>query len=124
MEKVGNESSQPTADPWLDPFSEAVKKGKSELERHSRRGKPSTHLPSDSLLDNERSPRTRVVGVCTGCKGDVVEHTYWTIPAGADLIIGPGSRNQEVKAIDYHCRDCGLVYRFAPKAKGRRRGKK
>ena len=55
-------------------------------------------------------------GVCVVCEGEIVETIVNKYdPLTGPPIIGPGSRNQFHDVSEgFHCKKCGLKYRFVP----------
>ncbi|MBI1957066.1 MAG: hypothetical protein HYS44_01240 [Candidatus Niyogibacteria bacterium] len=47
---------------------------------------------------------------CTACGGMVMKNTYRV--QDGPLILGPGNRSHE--ETEYHCGQCGVVYKFPP----------
>jgi len=64
-----------------------------------------------------RAPHTESTGsLCSACGGDVVKevHNVPSVPR-SEMVMGPGGRHNFHEETSFHCRSCGLMYKFPPK---------
>jgi len=62
----------------------------------------------------EKREKTKT-GTCKVCDGKVIQvHSSRSNTDWRRAIVGPGSKNDTINKVSYHCESCGLCYQFLP----------